>query len=694
MELRAFAEQLLFDTSFAGKLLEPGDLTDVTPGAAFVGRDVVPGRPAELAFLGKGTVGGRAKGERSPFPSASELEKEEARGRVLHAFANHELLALELMALALLRFPGAPTKFRLGLAATIAEEQKHLKLYVARMATFGVPFGGVAVNRFFWDAVAPVETPLNFVAAMSLTLEQANLDFSRHYRDLFQRLGDRETAALLDLVYREEIGHVKHGVTWFQRWRDPALGEWEGYLAALAPPLTASRAKGIGFAAEPRRQAGLSDDFIAALAVHNQSKGRPPIVYWLNVGCEDEVANGRASFVMPKRLRELETDLGGVMSFLARPDDIVVVERRPGVGFLTALHAAGFVMPQFVDVAKAYAEIGPRLCEKFEPWGKSPASARRYESLGGKWQVPYILPEHAEVFSKAWSAALYREIAPETARSIVCRDLDGVDRALGAFGVVSDKLLKAPLGSSGRHMHRVVASAVAEIPGNLTGWVTKILSEQGSVLVEPWDARVVDLSVQIQVEATGVTVLGVTRFLTDARGQYVAHRLGRKLDDLAPPLRRRIYEGRFFERLSEIAQQVGDALRRRGFIGPAGIDAYVYAAPGDPQEFHLRPLVEINARFTMGRVALALDQRILPSAEAGWFHVGVRDVEGFGFTSLAALAAAWAAEFPLRLRHGLIESGVLPTTDPTAATMMATFIVAGAAYEMLAPRFLEKKKAL
>ena len=60
------------------------------------------------------------------------LSTASGRGRLLHFFANHELLAMELMALTLLKFPFAEKNFRLGLARTIVEEQKHLRMYVSR----------------------------------------------------------------------------------------------------------------------------------------------------------------------------------------------------------------------------------------------------------------------------------------------------------------------------------------------------------------------------------------------------------------------------------------------------------------------------------------------------------------------------------------------------------------------------------
>src|SRR5690242_15839850 len=127
---------------------------------------------------------------------------------------------MELMALVLLRFPEAPFQFRLGLARIIQEEQSHLRLYLSRMKELGVQFGDLPVSDYFWNAMKGLKSPLEFVVQMSLTFEQANLDFSLFFMNAIKKVGDEKTAAVLDRVFREEIGHVKHGLIWFNRWRE------------------------------------------------------------------------------------------------------------------------------------------------------------------------------------------------------------------------------------------------------------------------------------------------------------------------------------------------------------------------------------------------------------------------------------------------------------------------------------------
>ena len=104
MELREFAERVLFATTLEEKLQAPAEVTDDSPGSPLI-TPAAPGRQVELRF--KPQASGKAE-----FPSVHHLEREQERGRLLHFFANHELLATELMALALLCTMAAAVLFQ------------------------------------------------------------------------------------------------------------------------------------------------------------------------------------------------------------------------------------------------------------------------------------------------------------------------------------------------------------------------------------------------------------------------------------------------------------------------------------------------------------------------------------------------------------------------------------------------------
>ena len=104
MELRDFAEEILFATTLEEKLRAPEAITDERPGTPIVA-PATPGRPPGLRFKS-------SRSRKADVPDTHRLEQQSERGGLLHFFANHELLATELMALVLLRFPEAPAAFR------------------------------------------------------------------------------------------------------------------------------------------------------------------------------------------------------------------------------------------------------------------------------------------------------------------------------------------------------------------------------------------------------------------------------------------------------------------------------------------------------------------------------------------------------------------------------------------------------
>ena len=341
MELRDFAERVLFATTLDEKLQCLDDITDEQPGAAIVMPEA-PGRPAKLRFKPRGS--GKAE-----FPRMHHLEQRCERGRLLHFFANHELLATELMALVLLKFPDAPTAFRKGVLQTLKDEQEHARLYLERMKTCGLEFGELPVSGYFWRCVAPMENPIDYVAGLCLTFEQANLDFARHFARGFATVGDADTAKLLDRIYRDEIGHVAYGLKWFRRWKNPGQNDWEAFCRTLKFPLSPQRAKGFTLNVEGRRAAGLDPQFIAELNVYSQSKGRTPSVFVFNPFAEGRIAEGKA-FNPAKSQAQLARDLENLPQFLCRQDDIVLVKQRPSVEFLSAIQQAGFPLPEFVEM--------------------------------------------------------------------------------------------------------------------------------------------------------------------------------------------------------------------------------------------------------------------------------------------------------------------------------------------------------
>lgn len=203
------------------------------------------------------------------LPPLNALHGVEARAICLSRFAHHELMAAELFAWALLRFPEAPAGLRRGWVAALREELVHLRLYLDRLAAHGVAFGDMPLSGYFWKLLPGVRQASDparaFLCMQGLTLEQANLDFTMLYRDAFRQGGDDDTARVLQQVHDDEIAHVRLARVWLVRDEAPVADDEDlrRYQAHVPFPLSAARAKGRRFEVGARRRAGLSTAFIA-----------------------------------------------------------------------------------------------------------------------------------------------------------------------------------------------------------------------------------------------------------------------------------------------------------------------------------------------------------------------------------------------------------------------------------------------
>jgi uncharacterized ferritin-like protein (DUF455 family) len=253
VEIRDFARTLLLTEDLDLKLAPaPARLTDEDPGPPL--RILEPGRSPNLRFA-----------TRIEVPSIEGFHDPAQRPRILHALANHEFQAAELFAWALLAFPDTPPEFRRGLLKILDDEQRHTRMYIARLEDSGARFGNYPVNGYFWGKVEAITSPLRFLCAMSLTFENANLDHTVDYAEAARWAGDAKTAAVIERVHLDEIEHVRFGWTWLQVFKEEDESAWDAYRANLTWPLRPAKARGRTFRREGREAAGLDAEFIRRL---------------------------------------------------------------------------------------------------------------------------------------------------------------------------------------------------------------------------------------------------------------------------------------------------------------------------------------------------------------------------------------------------------------------------------------------
>jgi uncharacterized ferritin-like protein (DUF455 family) len=593
--MREIAERVLFAETLEEKL-RPGPLevTDTQRGSAIALPDG-PGRPKELRV--------RSNGVRVDFPGVHHLDDARERGVMLHFLANHELLAAELMALVLLRFPDAPKEYRAGVYEAMREEQAHAMMYLRRMRECGIHFGDLPVNDHFWRIVAPMETPLDFVTRLNLTFEQANLDFSKHYASLFRQVGDTATAAVLEKIHIDEIGHVGHGLKWFRKWKAPGESDWDAYRRAIHFPLTPARAKGLApFNAESRRLAGLDDDFIRHLEVCEVSRGRTPVVHWFNPNAEGwaRAAHIGMPWTPDRTAIALEHDLEALMIGACKRDDALLMRRPPSVAHLQALKAAGFELPEILTNPTAPG----RKLGGLRPWAWTPDAAAALQPLAADVAPNMEWPWRNDVphpwFSKQIGLLLEAKLTPTPETGGLFTEADAAIRETRRLLESGQALLKAPFACAGRGHLRVNHQSD---PAKTRGWIENTLAAHGSVVVEPWLDRVLDFSALYEMRANGtIEWIGMPRIENDDAGRFTGIRVSPKWGNvLEPDLAAFLFRD---ARAIEIYQnEIPAALPHvlAGYVGPLCVDAMVHRRADGA--LALKPVVELNVRMTMGRLA-------------------------------------------------------------------------------------------
>ena len=195
---------------------------------------------------------------RSPFTL-------EGRAALLHAIAHIEFNAINLALDAVWRFAGLPEAFYRDWFRVAAEESLHFTLLREHLATLAHDYGDFDAHDGLWTMTA--RTAHDIVARMALvprTLEARGLDATPPLQAKLAKAGDARAVAILDVILRDEIGHVAIGNRWYrfvcERAGLDALAIYPGLVERYAAPKLRPP-----FNDAARRAAGFSEEEIAYL---------------------------------------------------------------------------------------------------------------------------------------------------------------------------------------------------------------------------------------------------------------------------------------------------------------------------------------------------------------------------------------------------------------------------------------------
>ena len=200
------------------------------------------------------------------------------------------------------------------------------------------------------------------------------------------------------------------------------------------------------------------------------------------------------------------------------------------------------------------------------------------------WHLPTAPPS---VVAKVHHRAFHLQVAEELGCALpgarMVKSLAELDRILPSSPPAW--VVKAPLSASGRSRYIERKGPLLSDPKSRRT-VERLFETHGPLLFEPWMERTADFGCSALLTESELRVVGFHRQAVDIKGQFAGIELPAEVPEMA-----------------EIVEGVAQALRREGYVGPFGIDAWSYGNG-------FNPLGEINARMTFGLVAWALAERL------------------------------------------------------------------------------------
>ena len=215
----------------------------------------IPGRPTRPRLV------------RATALKSLSLRTIEGRAGLLHSIVHIELNAIDLALDIMARFAGMPDAFYRDWIAIAQEEALHFNLLRDHLCTYGYDYGDFDAHNALWDMAERTSGDLLArIALVPRTLEARGLDASPQVKKKLVGAGDTKAGAILDIILRDEIGHVAVGNRWFrwlcaQRGLDPIATYADLVRTHQPPPLRGP------FNLEARRLAGFDEHELQLLQV-------------------------------------------------------------------------------------------------------------------------------------------------------------------------------------------------------------------------------------------------------------------------------------------------------------------------------------------------------------------------------------------------------------------------------------------
>ncbi len=218
----------------------------------------IPGRPLQPVLVSPKEVKKRS------------LNSLEGRAVLLHALAHIEFNAINLALDIMWRFSDMPIKFYVDWLVVAKEESLHFSLLNNHLKSLGYSYGDFPAHNSLWELAERTQNDLLArIAMVPRTMEARGLDATPAIREKLSQAGDKTAAAIVDIILRDEIGHVAFGDYWFKYLCDQADINPEQTYQALIKQY-GIKVNATSFNKQARIEAGFSEEELAALILQSE----------------------------------------------------------------------------------------------------------------------------------------------------------------------------------------------------------------------------------------------------------------------------------------------------------------------------------------------------------------------------------------------------------------------------------------
>ena len=386
-------------------------------------------------------------------------------------------------------------------------------------------------------------------------------------------------------------------------------------------------------------------------------------LYLFNPENDMALASGSPYYMLPASIKKMAEDLSALPAWYAPAEaDVLLADKRQ----------VSWIQEEFgclLDVGLA-SELSP-IYNKVYPWGWNASLIRRLKEggVGECALIPDDRMQEIRHLSGRWTSV---EMLPRLrvdgtmGESFLVGSLENVKAFLakreGDFSKREGVLLKSPWSGSGKGIRMVLDG----LDDSALGWVKRVISSQGSIVVEPHYDKVVDFAMEFYSDGKGIRFVGYSLFETDKRGIYKGNVLAsdedieRRLSAYVPAACLRVVRERCLKEL-------GNAFLDK-YTGYLGVDMMVCR---QDEGYAVHPCVEINLRMNMGVVSRLLYDKFLCRESQGTYLMEFYPKPGEALSFHREMKEA----YPLRLELGRIRNGYLSLTPVFEDTSYQIFVL-------------------